>query len=115
MVKIDAPLFSSDARGKLGYTLVYTKLNGKNVVKKYIKGTDLSTTEQVIERDIFLAGANTWRTLTPAEQAPYKDRAKGKALTGYNIYMSDYIIEQRRLLNYARYGQGKYGVNWYAP
>ena len=115
MVKVTAPLFSQSASGNLKKQIIYTTVNGVPVVKKYNKATDTFTTEQQIERSIFLTCANSWKLLTPEEQQPYKERAKGKPLTGYNIYMSECIAEERKTLLRGRYGTARYGVNTYGP
>lgn len=115
MTKVKFPLFSQTASGNLKKEIIYTTVKGVHIAKKYNKATDTYTTLQQVERAIFLQGANAWKDLTPEEQEAFNEQARGYALTGYNIYMAEFIDEERKKLKYARYGVGKYGVNLYAP
>ena len=44
-------------------------------------------------RGQFTAGHTAWALLTEGQKDVYRDRAKGHALTGYNIFMKEYIKE----------------------
>lgn len=57
--------------------------------KKY---TSNSAGQQNI-RNQFKLGHQAWTNLTEEQKDVYRARAKGKALTGYNIFMKEYIEE----------------------
>ncbi|MEE8341922.1 MAG: hypothetical protein V3R52_07480 [Candidatus Neomarinimicrobiota bacterium] len=44
-------------------------------------------------RGQFTAGHTAWTNLTDNQKQVYRDRAVGHALTGYNIFMKEYIKE----------------------
>lgn len=44
-------------------------------------------------RNQFKLGHQAWTILTDPQKEVYRERAKGKPLTGYNIFMKEYIKE----------------------
>ena len=62
------------------------------VVMRDYAPTNPRTVEQQARREAFADGASEWAGLTTEEKAEYNMRAKGRALSGYNLFMSEYLI-----------------------
>jgi hypothetical protein len=43
-------------------------------------------------RTAFANGATAWNSLTSEQQAVYTERVKGKSLTGYNLFIKEYLL-----------------------
>lgn len=52
---------------------------------------DANTVPQQAQRAKFLNGVAAWNALPQAEKDDYNERAVGKAKTGYQLFMSDYL------------------------
>ena len=102
MAKVKGPLLSVTASGTIGKTLTYAKSGGVNVVKgSYLKKVngyyftrELPVNESIKQKSVrccFSGARKAWNVLTEEEKQAYKDEACGKALTGYNIFVSNYI------------------------
>ena len=48
---------------------------------------------QQVARAKFTAGHNAWSLLSEEQKDVYRERAVGYSLTGYNVFMKEYIIE----------------------
>jgi len=88
MAKVEGPLFSLEARGKIGNVMVHFPWKGRNVVRKWLKPTNPRDIDQKLIRQKLAAvgrcigkilGVSTtypngslavveWKTLTPAGQ-----------------------------------------------
>ena len=51
-----------------------------------------NTPAQQVARAKFTAGHDAWILLTEEQKDVYRERAKGYALTGYNVFMKEYIL-----------------------
>lgn len=80
MARVEGPLFSLQAHGKLARTIVYTRSRGLNVVRELVTPTNPRTTGQANERTVLVAvgrmlsrinanqlGRVTSNTMTPLE------------------------------------------------
>lgn len=113
MVKVKSPLFSSTARGNLGKILIFTKSKAKKIVKKFFKSFDNKTEKRLEIRLVYSQGCSAWNLLTPAEKETYNENSKGKNLTGFNLFMREYLEEYIPLSNNGLYGTGLYDHSYY--
>lgn len=91
-------------RGKLGKDLglatpdtwgiyqVRTRWGGLVQVKeKFYVPTNPQTELQQYYRAIFAAGVLAWQGLSEPERDTYRERSKGLEMTGFNLFMSEYL------------------------
>jgi hypothetical protein len=55
---------------------------------RHYRPTNPRTETQQAWRAIFAQGVEEWHALTPAERAEYNRKARGRPLTGYNLFLS---------------------------
>ena len=87
MAKVTGPLFSIDAAGKFGDSMVFAKWKGINYVRRHTKATQPNTARQKSVRSRFTEAAAMYQLLNGADKAAWKTRAAGRPLTGYNLFM----------------------------
>lgn len=137
MAKGTGTLFSNEASGAIGKTIVYTSKGVRKIMKmdRLVKNFGLpliffedaifgqlyamhsdhpwfcffsftrfftyftkkpytsNTPGQQNIRNQFSSGHRAWSDLTEEQKQVYRGRAAGQALTGYNIFMKEYINE----------------------
>jgi len=61
MARLNGPLFSLDARGKLGWALIYSIWMGINYARKYIIPANPSTDAQMLIRGYFTTAVDAYQ------------------------------------------------------
>lgn len=97
MAKVSGPLFSLDARGKLGGSIVYSSWRGINSVRRLVKPANPQSTDQSAIRDLLSDASKAWAlgstvgavSIDAAYKLAYKEAAAGQAYSGYNLYIRD--------------------------
>lgn len=115
MAKVKRPLMSHSASGSIGKSLIYTSALKRGIVKGFFVSKDKSTEDQLYIRSVFNAGVAEWKSMTPEEKAAYNLQSKGKILTGYNIFIKNYMKENYNPENYGVYENSYYEDCFYAP
>lgn len=96
MSKITGPLQSEQATGKIGKSVIFRKKKGTPFASKfYYPGSKKSYTKsasQEAQRQKYLEGTNAWSDLSPEEKAEYITRATGLNMSGYNLFMKEYLL-----------------------
>ncbi len=87
MAKVTAPLFSIEASGKFGDSMVFGKWKGINYVRMHTKANQPNTKAQLAVRDKFRQAAALYQRLTGDDKAAWKRSASGQPLTGYNLFI----------------------------
>ena len=87
MAKVTGPLFSIDAAGKFGDSMVFAKWKGINYVRRHTHANQPNTARQRSVRNRFTEGAAMYQLLTGDDKFAWKTRAAGRPLTGYNLFM----------------------------
>lgn len=113
MPKLTGPLFSNDARGNVGGVITYSKTFGGNVAKLTPKVKELPSDLQKAYRGVYKAGKDAWKALSEEQKAVYIELAKGKPRTGFNMFMSEYLLDHSGIPFLGLYGTGIYGVSLY--
>ncbi len=108
MAKVTGALYSISASGNIKKTIVYTSFRNTPVVKRFSKPTDLDTDEQQAIRGVYKDGTIAWNNLSEFEKDVYKERAKTKKMTGFNLFMQEYLNEYIPLIDVARYEEDFY-------
>ncbi len=88
-MKITNPL-GVKFRGTLGKSVTAATWNGTNYLRAYSKRSRAPTHRQAFHRELFKAATEVWKGLSPEEQAPYKDEAKGR-MTGFNLFVRKFF------------------------
>jgi hypothetical protein len=57
----------------------------------YIPRNPRTTTQQAW-RSVFAQAVFAWQQLTPEEKMFYNERAKGKRMSGYNLFIREYLL-----------------------
>ena len=93
MALVKAPLFSLDARGQLGKTLVYAIWKGLNYCRSYVIPTNPETAAQMTIRGYFTDAVAAYQAETQATRDAWNAaiKALGWAMTGFNYYVAEYI------------------------
>jgi hypothetical protein len=93
MSKLRGPLFSIDAKGKLGNALVYSSNKNIKRASKHFTPRNPRTILQQDNRSIMRYAVWSWQTLTDDQKESYTQSAKnlGLKMSGYNYYLQTYI------------------------
>jgi len=116
-------LLSLDARGKFGYSgglgriaLGYTRLGfynwycgiyqkkyyfGKPYISrmKFYRPTNNQMETQQLWRGVLADGIIAWRALTSEQKKSFNKRAIGKTMSGYNLFLSEYLNSHKSILD----------------
>ena len=111
MAKVTGPLFSLSASGNLKKMLVYTSSKGVAIVKKLTPATDSRTEAQDIQRTLYQNFTGLWNNLSEVQKNNWNEQAKGRPLTGFNLFMQSFLNIGPKYLDWCRLGVGKIGVN----
>jgi hypothetical protein len=90
LARVTSPLFSFDARGKLGDSIVYSIWKGRNYVRQYVAHNSSDTANQQTIRSYFKNASDAWKLA--ANQAAWDTYAEGKCMSGRNAYIGKYIL-----------------------
>lgn len=90
MAKCWGALFSLSAHGKLG-ALVYQSGRLGQFVKGYTPQRYKPSASQLDMNYAFGVTAENWHSLTDNQKQTYEDLARGRNMTGFNIYIKKHF------------------------
>lgn len=91
MVKLIAPLGSFSASGIIGPRLVFSQRASGAQVRFQKSQNDRLTAARVLVRDKYIEGVVAWKNLSEIEKLEYKSLASGSGISGYNLFMKEYL------------------------
>ncbi len=91
MAKINGPLLSETARGKIAERLVFSLRSSGQQARFQSKQKDIITEARTTQRAIYLEAVSAWNILTNSEKQEWKDQAKELNFSGYNLFLKTYI------------------------
>jgi len=95
MAKVEAPLFSFGARGKLGNALVYFPWKGLNVVRTYAVPANPSSAAQQTQRARMSAAVTDWHDagLIALDVTAWDRHAatRPSSMSGFNSFVKDHV------------------------
>jgi len=97
MAKVEGPLFSLEARGKVGNIMVHFPWKGRNVVRKWLKPTNPRDVDQKIIRQKLAALGHVLKAmLTPVTASPNGSAAvvEIKTLTPATQIWNAYLVKK---------------------
>ena len=96
MAKLTGPLFSLDARGKLGGALVASSWKGINYMRRLVIPQNPKSTYQVTIRKVMNHGSKGWKDavtgIDATQQALWNTAAAGTAESGFNRFMRQFVL-----------------------
>ena len=92
MPKSIGPLLSLKASGSIAGNLTFSERKTGSQVRWQKKQKDVLTSDRVEHRARFLEAVASWNALSEEEKLDYKQRAVSLALTGYNLYLKEYLL-----------------------
>ena len=63
-----------------------------HVQEKHYRPTNRQTEIQQAHRQVYTDGYTAWRALTEEQKDVYNNKAKQKRMSGYNIFMREYML-----------------------
>lgn len=64
----------------------------RHISMKFYRPTNPQTIPQQALRGTFADGVANWQGLTTLEKVEYNNRAKGKKMSGYNLFLREYML-----------------------
>jgi hypothetical protein len=78
-------------KGNIGRLIYYSRM-GKTCVRSHVIPRNPRTEAQQKNRDLFAEAVNSWKLLTAEEKNLWKLKAAMKKRTGYNFFISSFIL-----------------------
>lgn len=93
MAKVTGPLFSLDARGSVGRSIVYSIWKGVNYLRRHVVPQNPNTDDQIVVRTIITDGSQKWAdgTITASDKLLWNAYAEGQPFSGFNAFMKAYF------------------------
>ncbi len=99
MVKLNGPMFSMDARGKLADSIVFSIWKGRNYARALVTPSNPQSGPQTGLRSMLKFLSQQWTNLSAAEQADWLTRAQQTVISNFNAYVSYNMLRWRSYLN----------------
>lgn len=100
---------SMEASGKIGPDLVFSKRKSGQMARYQRPPKDRETASQVLQRAVYTAGVSAWNALTEEQKSEWIESAVNLHMTGYNLYMRNYLDTHSAGEDVATYGIGIFG------
>jgi hypothetical protein len=91
--RVSGPLFSLGASGTLAGTLTYRTSSAMSTVAPKSAKARVASVAQQAHRARVQAGMQSWKAQAPAVREQWKDAAAGGALTGYNVWVREWVLQ----------------------
>jgi len=82
-------------KGNIGRLIYYNRM-GKTCVRSHVIPRNPRTEAQQKNRDLFAEAVNRWKLLTAEEKNLWNVKAARKQRTGYNFFISSFILNAAR-------------------
>ncbi len=97
MAKVKGPLFSMDARGQIGKTLVYLGWKGLKTVRSYVVPANPNSADQQTQRGYFGDAVSLWQTagFTSDDVSAWNKLALAvkTVASGFNMFVKHYLTQ----------------------
>lgn len=100
MATVKGPLFSLDAAGSIGKTVVFSKWKGRNYVRRHVIPANPRSGLQVGIRSVFKYITQDWANLSAADIQDWDGAAAADNITGLDAQVRDAITRARRNLGW---------------
>jgi len=109
MAKVKHPLMSIGASGSIGRAITFTKSRGVAICKGFSVSLDRESEEQLILRGVYSSGVVVWNGLSQPQKDVWNDSASGKKVTGFNLFMKNYMNNNYPPIEIGEYDVSEYG------
>ena len=113
MAKVRGPLLSLHAKGSIYENLTFSARATGQQVRSQRKQADVITPARTAHRQTFIAAKTAWHELSPAAKEEYNRATRGKTMTGYNLYLKNYLLTPPPEFPAALFGIGIFGQSIY--
>lgn len=83
---------SVEARGIIGERLVFSKRASGQQARFQKAQKDVLTSDRVAQRTLYVDGVSIWNDLTDIEKGVFVSSAKLLHMTGYNLFMREFLL-----------------------
>src|SRR5512145_598851 len=90
MAKIRLEFYLEEINGRIG-NIVYYHCRGREYARVHVTPSNPRTQCQQAVRGLFALAVLSWQQLAPAEKAEFNRRARYKPMSGYNLYISQFM------------------------
>jgi len=85
--------YGEEKNPKWGIYRIFTQTGTQKQVKcVFYIPTNPQTEAQQANRNKFINALTEWNALTDEEKEVYNEKAKGKSMTGYNVFVKEYML-----------------------
>jgi len=102
MARVQGPLFSLGASGKLGGAVVYSTWKGRAYVRELVKPANPKSDKQLSVRAMLKFLSQEWAGIGDPAQVSWVDLAKAEVISNFNAYCKQNL---RRWRNFVGIGQ----------
>ena len=107
------PLLSAKAQGTIAGVLTFQERNGRHKVRYQRKQKDAHSDNQIPRRALVIQGNATWQSMTLPQKEVYNTRATSLHMSGFNLFMSEFLKQTTAPDQRSIFGQGTYGYKEY--
>ena len=97
MVKLNAPMLSLDASGKLGSAVVFSKWKGRNYARALVTPSNPRSQGQTGMRRMLKFLSQEWADRSAASKSSWNDRADNAVISQFNAYVG---VNMKRWRNF---------------
>lgn len=98
MVKLNAPMLSLDASGKLGGAIVFSKWKGRHYARTLVTPANPQSGGQMGMRMMLKYLSQQWASLDAADQSAWNDLADAAVISPFNAFVSLSLKRWRNFL-----------------
>lgn len=98
MVKVNAPMLSLDASGKLGGAIVFSKWKGRHYVRSLVTPANPQSGGQVGMRRMLKYLSQQWTNLDAADKSAWDTLADASVISPFNAYVAFNLKRWRNFL-----------------
>lgn len=95
MARVNGPLLSLDASGKIFNTLVASIWKGRNYMRGHFIPTNPKTAAQMVQRNLMAAAVAGWQALYAGTKETWDIAARDvyPPISGFNYYVMQYLLQ----------------------
>lgn len=108
MAKTNGPLFSNTASGSIGPCLTFSLRKSGQQVRFQAKQKDKKSTLQIFQRALYSQAVDSWIALSDNEKREWKVAAVGLPMSGFNLYVREYLKNPPVTFSYLLATHGSY-------
>jgi hypothetical protein len=113
MAKVNSPLLSVKASGSVGTILTFSQRRTCQQVRYQRRQTDVISVDRTTQREKFKNAVKKWNELSSEEKTSWNTAALYEPMTGYDLYVRNYLLGLIADFEPSIYGTRFYGYFYY--